>query len=236
MNWSREASLAVPTPWGDVGYDLLRRPDGESDGSAWADPRDAVVVVAVREERANDAEGRADDAESRSDGESSEASRDDTGDATGGGATDGDATGGGATDGDATGGGDATDTADREVVLIEEYRPKLRETVVTCPVGRLEDGESFEAGAARELREEAGFDPGTTELLDVHYPVSWLRKRRGVVFATDLTPVETDRDDGEFTDPRTVPADEAISRARTTGPTTGWTLAPLLLADHEGLL
>lgn len=210
MNWSREASLAVPTPWGDVGYDLLRRPDGESDGSAWADPRDAVVVVAVREERANDAEGRGDDAETRSDGESSEASRDNT--------------------------GDATDAADREVVLIEEYRPKLRETVVTCPVGRLEDGESFEAGAARELREEAGFDPGTTELLDVHYPVSWLRKRRGVVFATDLTPVETDRDDGEFTDPRTVPADEAISRARTTGPTTGWTLAPLLLADHEGLL
>ncbi len=175
-----------------MGYDRLRRPDGESDGSAWADPRDAVVVVAVRE---NDDEST-----------------------------------------DATGDDATAATADREVVLIEEYRPKLRETVVTCPVGRLEDGESFEAGAARELREEAGFDPGTTRLLDVHYPVSWLRKRRGVVFATDLTPVEPDRDDGEFTDPRTVPADEAISRARTTGPTTGWTLAPLLLADHEGLL
>ncbi|UPW02208.1 NUDIX hydrolase [Halorussus gelatinilyticus] len=191
MNWSREASLTVPTPWGDVGYDRLRRPDGRTEGAAWADPRDAVVVVAVRE---------------------------------------------GANGGTADGESNDGEAADRGVVLIEEYRPKLRETVVTCPVGRLEDGESFEAGAARELREETGFDPATTRLLDVHYPVSWLRKRRGIVFATDLTPTAPDRDDGEFTDPRTVPADEAVSRARTTGPATGWTLGPLLLADHEGLL
>lgn len=185
MNWDRTASLSLSTPAGEVGYDRLRRPDGEREGVAWADPRDSVAVVAVREAGEGD-EGSADDR--------------------------------------------------RQVVLVEEYRPRLRETVVSCPVGALADGESFEAAAARELREETGFDPGTVELLDVHYPVSWLRKRRGIAVATDLTPVGTDRDDGEFTDPLAVPADEALARVRTDGPATGWTLTPLLLASEAGLL
>jgi ADP-ribose pyrophosphatase len=124
-----------------------------------------------------------------------------------------------------------------DVVLVEEYRPRLRETVVACPVGGVETGESLTAAGRRELREETGFAAGRVELLAEHYPVAWLRSRRGVVFADDLRRVGQDLDTDEFVDVRRVPADEALGRALDgDGPRTAWTLLPLLLAREADLL
>ena len=121
------------------------------------------------------------------------------------------------------------------VVFVEEYRPRLRETVVSCPVGGVEGDETLVDAGRRELREETGFEADTVELLADHYPVAWLRSRRGVVFADDLTPGEQRTDDDEFVDVRLVPVGEALDRARE-GPETGWTLLPLLLAREADLL
>lgn len=121
------------------------------------------------------------------------------------------------------------------VVFIEQYRPRLRETVVGCPMGRVEAGESIEAAGRRELREETGFTAGRVESLGEHYPVAWLRKARGVVFADDLEAGPQELEDHEFVDVHLVPVEAALDRARD-GVATGWTLLPLLLAREAGLL
>lgn len=167
--WSRSLAVGGTT----VGYDRLRRPDGERTGYGWIGDRGSAAVVAR--------------------------------------------------DGD-------------RVVLIEEYRPRLGETVLSCPVGSVEAGESFREAGRRELREETGFAAGRVEVLAEHYPVAWLRKPRGVVFADDLSAGEQHLDDDEFVDVRTVPVEEAVETARGCEPATGWTLLPLLLARETGHL
>jgi ADP-ribose pyrophosphatase len=122
-----------------------------------------------------------------------------------------------------------------DLVFVEEYRPRLRETVTTCPMGRIEAAESVETAGRRELREETGFAAGRVETLAEHYPVAWLRKPRAILFADDLDPTERDLDDAEFPAVRFVPVGEALERARS-GVETGWTLLPLLLAREDGYL
>ncbi|MFD1513813.1 NUDIX hydrolase [Halomarina rubra] len=124
---------------------------------------------------------------------------------------------------------------DDQVVFVEEYRPRLRETVLSCPVGSVEGEETMKTAAHRELREETGFVADRVEVLAEHYPVAWLRSRRGVVFAHGATPGEQDTDSDEFVDVRLVPVAEALDRAREE-PQTAWTLLPLLLAREADLL
>ncbi len=122
-----------------------------------------------------------------------------------------------------------------EVIFIKEYRPRLRETVLSCPTGGVEGGESFVEAGARELREETGYVAGDVRLVESYYPVSWLRRRRGVVVATDLAPGPQNVEDDEFIEVRRVPVEDALAVARD-GPITGWTLPALLLARESGRL
>ncbi|SIQ69247.1 ADP-ribose pyrophosphatase [Haladaptatus litoreus] len=122
-----------------------------------------------------------------------------------------------------------------ELVLIEEYRPRLGKTMLSCPAGRIDPGESFEQAAERELREETGYEAEHVELLETYYPTAGMRKRRGVVFADALTPGTQHLEPGEFIEVRTVPVADAIETVRA-GPICGWSLPPLLVAQEEGLL
>ncbi len=123
-----------------------------------------------------------------------------------------------------------------ELVMVEQYRPAIREQHLELPAGIVEDGESFTTAGARELREEAGFDPAGVSLLeDFWVATGVLRHRRGFVFAEGLEPVGVDRDTNEFLSVTTVPVADALEAVRR-DPANDATIEGVLLAQAEGLL
>ncbi|MFB6173366.1 MAG: NUDIX hydrolase [Halobacteriales archaeon] len=124
---------------------------------------------------------------------------------------------------------------DGDLVMVEQYRPRWGEAVLSCPAGGVDPEESFAAAGRRELREETGLRAGDVECLRTYRPSGWLRMAYGVVLARDLSPGDPDRDDGEFLAVRRVPLADAWSRLREDG-AWGPTLVALLLAEREGAL
>jgi ADP-ribose pyrophosphatase len=124
-------------------------------------------------------------------------------------------------------------TDDDEVVLVEEYRPRQRQSFLTCPGGAVDPEEPPADAARRELREETGYEASEVERLLSYYPSGWIRHQRHVCLATGLTAGEQELDDGEHIAVRTLPVQEAVTAVLESG--AGWGVGPLLVAreyDH----
>lgn len=125
---------------------------------------------------------------------------------------------------------------DGDLLMVEQYRPAIREHCLELPAGLVEDGESYETAGARELREETGFDPESVSLVEDYWCATGvLRHRRGIVFADGLEPTAVDRDNNEFLSVTTVPVAEALERARSE-PANDATIEGLLLVEQDGFL
>jgi ADP-ribose pyrophosphatase len=123
---------------------------------------------------------------------------------------------------------------DGEVVLVEEYRPRQRRTFLTVPGGAVDAGEDVSRAARRELREESGYEAETVEYVRSYYPDGWVRHRRHVVVATDLSAGPQELDETEFIAVRTLPVEAAFEAVLDSG--AGWGLGPLLVAREAGHL
>ena len=127
-------------------------------------------------------------------------------------------------------------TTGDELVLVDQFRPTIREQCLELPAGIVEDGESYTTAGERELREETGFAAGGLSLLEEFWcSTGVLRHRRGIVFAEGLEPVEQELDDNEFLSVTTVPVEDALDIARAE-PANDATIEGILLARAEGLL
>jgi ADP-ribose pyrophosphatase len=125
---------------------------------------------------------------------------------------------------------------DGELLMVEQFRPTIREHCLELPAGIVESGESFADAGRRELREETGFEAEKCRLLQaVDCTTGLLRHRRGIVWAEGLEPARRKLDGSEFLAVRTVPVEEALETVREP-PTNDATLEGILLARVEGLL
>jgi ADP-ribose pyrophosphatase len=140
---------------------------------------------------------------------------------------------------------------DDRLVMVEQYRPPIRELCLELPAGIVESvdaptgdlaagsdiaPEAYEAAAARELAEETGRHPETTVFLeDFWVSTGVMRHRRGLVFATDLAPAERALDTNEFIEVKRLPVEAAPERVRE-DPANDATIEGILLAEREGLL
>jgi ADP-ribose pyrophosphatase len=124
--------------------------------------------------------------------------------------------------------------AGEEVVLVEEYRPRQRRTFLTVPGGAVDADEDVRAAARRELREETGFEADSVEYVRSYYPDGWVRHRRHVAVATDLSSGPQELDETEFIAVRTLPVEAAFEAVLDSG--AGWGLGPMLVAREAGHL
>ena len=123
-------------------------------------------------------------------------------------------------------------TDDSQIVLVEQYRPRLKDTFLECPAGAA-DGEKPPAAAERELREETGYRANSLELLTSYYPEGWVSDQRHIVYASDLEVGEASQHDGEFLEVCLLSVEDALEAVQCE-PTVGWALTPLLIAHQTG--
>jgi ADP-ribose pyrophosphatase len=89
-------------------------------------------------------------------------------------------------------------TSEREVVLVREYRPGPRQSLLELPGGAVDHGEEPPAAARRELLEETGYS-GELQAVGTILDCAYSTRRRHTFVATDCEQVqEPTPHDGEF--------------------------------------
>jgi ADP-ribose pyrophosphatase len=100
------------------------------------------------------------------------------------------------------------------VLLIRQFRHLPREDSWELPGGGGQPGESPEAAAQRELREEGGYRAGRLTFLTRFLPSSaYLDESAYCYVGEDLAPDPLPSDDDEFFDRRIVPFRDAVAMA-----------------------
>lgn len=119
---------------------------------------------------------------------------------------------------------------DGRVVLVRQYRYAVDERVWELPAGRLDAGETPEAGARRELEEEVGLRASTLEPICIFYTTPGFCDERMHLFrAGGLTPVPPRPEADERIETGTFTLDEARAMIARGEVREGKTLVALLM-------
>ncbi|MGE3466909.1 MAG: NUDIX hydrolase [Pyrinomonadaceae bacterium] len=105
--------------------------------------------------------------------------------------------------------------ADGTVALVRQYRHAAGEYLLEIPAGSLDEGESPEVGARRELEEEVGVSTARLEMIAEFYvSPGFLNEKMFVFLATDLTETAQNLEDDEIVEIERIPLDDALDMAR----------------------
>jgi ADP-ribose pyrophosphatase len=120
---------------------------------------------------------------------------------------------------------------DGRVALVKQYRHPARRDLLEIPAGKIEDGETPETCAAREVEQEIGFRAGRIEKLAEFYSTpGFCEEKLHVYLATGLTPSSQALDHDELVEVVYLPFAEAAQVAERGGIEDSKTIIALLLA------
>lgn len=112
-----------------------------------------------------------------------------------------------------------------------QYRHAAQEVMLELPAGVMEDGETPDVSARREIREEIGMAAGQLKDLGAFYLAPGYATERMVAFlATGLKPSPLPPDEDELIQVEKIPAARALHMAETAQLHDAKSLAALLLA------
>ncbi|MFC4387724.1 NUDIX hydrolase [Gracilibacillus marinus] len=103
-------------------------------------------------------------------------------------------------------------TENNKLVMVKQYRKPLEKTLVEIPAGKLEEGESPEITALRELEEETGYTTNHLQYITSFYTSPGFADEIIYVYFTDeLTLLEEKKqlDEDEFVELMTISLDDA---------------------------
>jgi ADP-ribose diphosphatase len=112
-----------------------------------------------------------------------------------------------------------------------QYRHAAQDNLLELPAGVIEDGETPEQSAGREIREEIGMAAGQLKELGAFYLAPGYATERMVAFlATGLTPSPLEPDEDELIQVEKIPVERALQLAETAELHDAKSLAAMLLA------
>ena len=96
--------------------------------------------------------------------------------------------------------------------LVRQYRKAAERAVLELPAGKLEKGEDPTQAALRELKEETGYSAGKIiRLPSAFSSIGYSTEVLHFYFARDLTPGDTDFDEGEAIEIAEYPMEQALA-------------------------
>ncbi len=120
---------------------------------------------------------------------------------------------------------------DGRIWFIRQYRHAAQEMMLELPAGVMEDGETPQSSAGREIREEIGMAAGQLRELGAFYLAPGYATERMVAFlATGLTPSPLEPDVDELIQVEKIPIERALQMAENAELHDAKSLAALLLA------
>lgn len=121
--------------------------------------------------------------------------------------------------------------AEKRIWFVRQYRHASGEVLLELPAGTIDPGESAEACAAREIREEIGMAAASLQKIGEFFLApGYSTEFMHVFLATGLTPGARPHDDDEFLEVTAMPVAEAYAMASNGAIRDAKTLAALLLA------
>lgn len=121
---------------------------------------------------------------------------------------------------------------DTTLLLERQFRYALRRHFIELPAGKIDAGEEPLAAAARELREECGYNAAQwRHLATLHPVVGYGDERIELFLAQNLSYVGRALDDGEFLEVMQTPLAEALEWVRSGKITDAKTVSGLMWAE-----